>query len=141
MISKLLWPQRHGSRDRQLDMTPVRQELGYDDTTRLLLSDVALRNDLEHYNERLYRWHPQPVVVDMNIGAKSMFGITGVSHDDYARHFDPTTNTFSIRGKEVDLQELVTEVQSVKQGVAAALERRYEQRITGSQNSPYTPPP
>jgi hypothetical protein len=75
------------------------------------LKDRTLRDHLEHYDERLDDWQRTSKnrnIASDNIGPRG--AISGLSETDQMRWFDPTTNRFSFRGEEYDLQELATSV-------------------------------
>jgi hypothetical protein len=76
----------------------------------------TLRNNLEHYDERLKVWigkHGVDISIgDNNIGPKSALRITNLV---FVRHFDPTLNTFTFVDVDYDLGVLFDEVQRIKE--------------------------
>lgn len=87
-ISKTLW----GAGGRLVDSRgPVRKSLGVTDDSPLASTD--LRNHLEHFDERLDRWHERSErhnYADFVIGPKEST-IGGLEETDMFRQFDPAT--------------------------------------------------
>jgi hypothetical protein len=75
------------------------------------LKNRALRDHLEHYDERLDHWREtsknRNIVSDL-IGPKN--SIVGLAETDMMRWFDPSDNHFRFRGEEYDLQQLASSV-------------------------------
>ncbi len=85
-ISKLLWGSR-GKREKQ--RAELRASIGITDSSPL--RDVDLRNDFEHFDERLETWFaepPGPVLMMRNIGPPNM---VSPQPDKRFHHFDPAT--------------------------------------------------
>ncbi len=88
--------------------------LGVPDTS--IIHSRTLRNDFEHYDERLQTWLTKKGanvnVGDYNIGPKNAISIPGLV---YVRHYDPTSKTFTFVDDDHDLSVLVEEVKAVKE--------------------------
>ena len=109
-ISKSLWGQ--GGK-LAAERKPLRDSIGIDDTSPL--REVTMRNNFEHFDERLDRWWKQSARhnnVDMNIGPKDTM-IKGVDDIDMFRQFDPGTADITFWGQEFNTQQLVTEAQRI----------------------------
>jgi hypothetical protein len=74
------------------------------------LKNLDRRNDLEHHEERMDRWFPRNMTVDMLISRKDAQIVLGMGLDGFDRHFDPFTTDFSIRGQTVNLQAICDEL-------------------------------
>jgi hypothetical protein len=116
-ISKALWGQ---SGKLENDRKPIRDSIGIGDDSPL--RDVTMRNNFEHFDERLDRWWQQSTShnnLDLMIGPKNM--IAGADDMDKFRHFDPTTADIVFWGQEFNLQKLVGEVQRIFPSLAPAI--------------------
>ena len=109
-ISKSFWGQ--GGR-LAAERKPLRDSIGVDDTSPL--REVTMRNNFEHFDERLDRWWKQSARhhnVDMNIGPKGNM-IKGVDDIDMFRQFDPRTADVTFWGQEFNIKQLVAEVEKI----------------------------
>lgn len=124
MISKLLWVPK-GSRQRpKEDGEELRRALGMEDREWSLQSR-ALRDDLEHFDERIRKWHPEGGnIFDMCIGDQGAISAGSGVSIYFNRWFDPSTSVFEIRGTSINLQDLSEEVSEL----AEMSERRMRQR-------------
>lgn len=87
----------------------LKLEYGLDDSNPL--KNRALRDHLEHYDERLDHWRNNSVnrnIVSDTIGPPN--AIVGPAETDMMRWFDPTRKVFKFRGEEYDLQSIVTSI-------------------------------
>lgn len=127
MLSKLFWPPDRRMRPGS-DGVELRYLLGIDQNRDWLLRSRRLRDDLEHYEERIHSWHPQQRVIDMNVGPNDFIsfgeGVSVVMN----RHLDPETMMFSIRGETIDLQRLSNEVVEIRGNAQREMSRRSEAR-------------
>jgi hypothetical protein len=108
-VSKALWG---GGGKLAAQRKPLRDSIGITDTSPL--REVAIRNNFEHFDERLDRWWNESKKhnhSDMNIASKGM--ISGIDEIDRFRIFDPQTKDLTFWGQEFNLQALVTEAQAI----------------------------
>jgi hypothetical protein len=106
-IAKACWGQ--GGK-LAVERTDLRESLAVTDDSPL--SNTALRNHLEHYDERLDRWYRESTnhnYIDFFIGAR-VTAIGGADDKDIFRFFDPTTNEVIFWGEHYAIQPLVDEV-------------------------------
>lgn len=109
-ISRLLWSSaRRGS---------IKSEICCDLASVLeipnlpLLADRDLRNDLDHYDERLVSWIKEayPVrmsVSDLTVGDITVKGRPGTKH---LRHYDPSTTVYTFENHKTVLKDLRQEL-------------------------------
>lgn len=106
-ISKACW----GSGGKlAAERLSLRRSLALADNSPLANTD--LRNDLEHYDERLDRWYKNSArrnYADFNIGPRAT-AINGVDDGDIFRFFDPETSEVIFWGKNYAMQPLVDEI-------------------------------
>ena len=106
-IAKACW----GQGGRLADVrAPLRQSLSIMNDSPLANTD--LRNHLEHYDERLDRWHQNSsnhFYVDYGFGPRET-AIRGVPDSDIFRFFDPQTNEVIFWGEHYAMQPLVDAV-------------------------------
>jgi hypothetical protein len=109
-VSKLLW----GSKGRyEAERSNLRKRLGVPDDSAL--RDPDLRNDFEHFDERILCWSTNPNVpghyLGRNIGPRGSLihfadGVTDADIPAFG-HYDPDASTLSFWDHEVDLNALV----------------------------------
>ena len=107
--AKALWGQK-GKLDAE--RAPLRQSLNVDDTSAL--KDVDMRNNFEHYDERLDRWwneSPSHNHLDRMVGPPG--GGAGLDDLDRFRVYDPTTNDIVFWGERFNVQAIVTELERI----------------------------
>ncbi len=108
-ISKALW----GSGGKLADKRkPLRDSIGIEDCSPL--RDVAMRNNFEHFDERLDRWWAESenhTWADLNIGNRASFEVN--AEIDSFRIFDPRTTDITFWGERFNLQTLVIEVEKI----------------------------
>jgi hypothetical protein len=80
-----------------------------------LLRSIDIRNDFEHFDERLHEWaqgSKYRILVDRNIGFS---GSMNVGSDQYAymRNFDDTTFTITFWDHELDVNPTIEAVKSI----------------------------
>lgn len=79
---------------------------------------VKLRNDLEHFDERIDAWilsSERHNFVDMNIGDRSPLSIVGVDTRDFFRNLEGNILTFA--GRKYDLDELYNIILSLEKAL------------------------
>jgi len=82
------------------------------------LKNTHLRNMLEHYDEELYKWisgltsSSRGFIADFNIGIKSAFGLP--QGTIFVRHYDPTTEEFSILGDTLELHPMADAIRQIR---------------------------
>lgn len=107
--AKALWGQKGRLAAERANL---RQSLSVDDSSPLKLVDM--RNNFEHYDERLDRWwreSPQHNQLDRMIGPPDM--VVGIDDLDRFRVYDPTTNDIVFWGERFNVQAIATEVDRV----------------------------
>ncbi len=109
-ISKTLW----GAGGRLSEQrAELRASLGVDDESPLASTD--LRNHLEHFDERLDRWHAQSErhnFADFVIGPKQST-IVGMEETDMFRQFDPSSGQIIFWGERHDLLPIRDAIQTL----------------------------
>lgn len=106
-ISKAFWGQGGKFAEQR---KPLRDSVGVADTSPL--RQVVMRNNFEHFDERLDRWWKESKrhnFSDLNIGLI----IAGIDEIDSFRNFDPKSTDLSFWGQKFNLQELINEVRSI----------------------------
>jgi hypothetical protein len=111
--SKLLW----GSRTEEaLEVRrQLRESVGVTDESPL--SSRRLRNDFEHFDERLERWFGQSQdhnYIGRNIGDPEGIVVVGRGvPDDKFGHFDPSTTIVSFWEQSASLRDIVSEAERI----------------------------
>ena len=108
-ISKALWGQ--GGK-LEVERKPLRDSIGVGDDSPL--REVTMRNNFEHFDERLDRWNKESKrhnIGDILIGDKA--GFSGLEDIEKFRHFDPKTTNIIFWSQEFNLQNLVNEAQEL----------------------------
>ncbi len=108
-VSKALWGQGGKlANERKL----LRDSIGIGEDSPL--REVAMRNNFEHFDERIDRWWKQSThhnSIDLMIGPGS--AIVGVADIDRFRAFDPMTAKMNFWGQDFNIQGIVDEVQKI----------------------------
>lgn len=108
-ISKALW----GQRGKYTELRkPLRDSLAIDDASPL--RKVTMRNNYEHFDERLDKWwneSPRHNMMDLGIMPRS--AVQGIDPIDWFRFFDPITGDFTFWSEDFNAQDLVSEVQRI----------------------------
>jgi hypothetical protein len=102
-ISKALWGA--GGKFAE-ERKPLRQSLGVEDTA--IFRDVAMRNNFEHYDERLDRWWETSEHhnhLDMSVLPPG--SVSGLAEIDIFRVFDPSTGDVVFWGQRFSLNDLL----------------------------------
>ncbi|MBB5217181.1 hypothetical protein [Parapusillimonas granuli] len=122
-ISRLLWPgnKQKSARKQRAEALRLLLDLPADDH---LLSDRTLRDDLEHFDERLDRWTTSSDAAPDYW--QDCIGSWDVPHQQYGvkernvmRHFDPSTQIFRFQGRPWNIPEMIDAVQALQHCVDA----------------------
>lgn len=128
-ISKALW----GAKDkhekvRELRRKPLRDSIGISDDSPL--RQVKMRNNFEHYDERLDTWWEKSTnhnYADLSIisasGGPVRPGSGLLADSDRFREFDPATTDLVFWGQKFHLDELVDEVTKIIPRLQAEVEK------------------
>jgi hypothetical protein len=110
-VSKLLW----GSKEKiSVQRRPLRDSLDIKENS--LLRSRALRNDFEHYDERVETWASVPdrkFFIDSNSATIKVIGLE-INQDDYFRNFDTNRMAITFQGKAYELQPIIDELIEVQ---------------------------
>ena len=109
-ISRALWGQRGKS---ATERAPLRDSIAIGDDSPL--KHVAMRNNFEHFDERLEKWWKESARhnhVDLYIGPRNRTMI-GLEEIDQFRSFDPETSNITFWGQEFNLTKIVDEVRRI----------------------------
>jgi hypothetical protein len=121
-VSRILWPPTRSKATAMKRGERLRTALGVADTH--VLRSRALRDHLEHFDERIDRWSQETIhgaLIDLHVGPASLIGGAAVGRGDFLRVYEPDRNVFTFRGEEFDLRPLATGLEEVK---GAALKRQ-----------------
>jgi len=103
-ISKIFWPTSNRPRAKRRG-NYLRNSLTLSNTHPL--SKMALRNHLEHFDDRLDEWaenNKRSWIADEIVGAPSMLG--SFDSSEIFRLFDPNTSSFIFRGEVYNIQDI-----------------------------------
>jgi hypothetical protein len=109
-ISKALWGKGGGKEGKGEERRPLRESIGVADDSPL--RRIAIRDDFEHFDERLTRWWEQSTshnYADLNLGDIRM-AIKGISDQDTFRCFNPQTGEVMFWGTDFNLKLVITEI-------------------------------
>ncbi|MFC2034166.1 hypothetical protein ACFLTT_02015 [Chloroflexota bacterium] len=110
-ISKAFWGTKG---KRNLERKALSDSIGVTNTSPL--HEVYMRNNFEHFDERLDRWWKDSShhnYIDLNIMPRSAIG--GVDDNDIFRMFDPTTTDLIFWSERFNIQAIVNEIQRILQ--------------------------
>lgn len=117
-ISQLLWPGIHVKTRRKVRAQELRSLLHLSDEENVL-SRRDLRNDLEHFDERLDCWADR--VENPRDFWQDFIGSWDVPVEQFKakpinvmRHFDPDTRTFRFQGKPWNIPEIVEHIKALR---------------------------
>ena len=108
-LAKALWGQK-GKLEEQ--RRPLRESLGVADDSPL--RHVDMRNNFEHYDERIDRWwreSPNHLHLDKMMGSPSEVG--GLTDIDMFRVYDPSARSIVFWGESFELQPIAAEVERI----------------------------
>ena len=108
-ISKAFWGQ--GGRFAE-QRKALRDSVGVSDDSALRY--VVMRNNFEHFDERLDRWWKESKrhnYSDLNIMPAD--AIAGIDETDSFRNFDPKSTDLSFWGQTFNLQDLINAVRTI----------------------------
>lgn len=120
-VSKLLWgsnEKQNHSRKKLRESLKVREDS--------ILFSKTLRNDFEHYDERIERWFKESErrnYIDSNIGPTGF--IAGADPSDFLRNYDTTLNAVTFKGTVYELQPIVDELLTLNMVVKKVINNRY----------------
>lgn len=118
-ISKALWGQ--GGR-LATQRQALRDSIGISDDS--VLRQVTMRNNFEHFDERLDRWFAESTrhnMGDILVGPANM--ISGLEEIEKFRHYNPAEHKLIFWGQEFDIQELISEVDKIHRRLQAELDK------------------
>lgn len=95
---------------REAEREPLRRKFQVADDSPL--KDTDLRNDFEHFDERLEAWvaeHPGGNYVGRNIGSPTDIHIEGEPEHQRFQHFDPATGIVTFWAHSVSLGHVLDE--------------------------------
>lgn len=119
VISRLLWPARtgRGAVDRNQRAEELRDLLGLPASSHLL-SDRALRDGLEHFDERLDTWTSRKQASrdywQDFIGPWEVLQTYGAEDHNVMRHYDPGTHCFRFQDKSIHVPTLGQAVRALQ---------------------------
>jgi hypothetical protein len=108
-VSKALWGQGGKFEKKR---RALRDSIGVDNNSPL--KQVTMRNNFEHFDERLDQWWKQSKrhnYIDLNLMSRP--GIIGANKIDCFRTFDPSSSTLTFWSQDFNLKELMDEVQKI----------------------------
>lgn len=114
-LSKMFWGSGRTEAEREAkeaEREPLRDSLGVGDESPL--RDRGLRNDFEHFDERVEKWFASSEhrnYMGRSIGPPNM--IVGLATGDRFQQFDHTTGSVAFWDHEVSLNAIVAEVQRI----------------------------
>lgn len=130
IVSKILWPETSVSKHEKKKVGPanvkvleairnergprLREELKIKEG--LKIENKSLRNDLEHYDERIEAWYlasPRKNSIDMTLLSRS--AVAGFDVWDFRRNFDPSTMSFLIEGNDYNFHAMGLELADIYQ--------------------------
>jgi hypothetical protein len=128
-VSKLIWGAPGKSAHQQWRaerITALPSVLGLDNTSPLHSRDM--RNNLEHFDDRLDIWANaaagRGTPIDMKIGRVGGFHASDLPPEVYFRQYDHLQKIMRFFNEEIDMQALVTELTRV-----AALAKQISERL------------
>jgi hypothetical protein len=110
---------------------PLRDSIGVTDASPLC--DMSMRNNYEHFDERLDRWWRESAnhnSMDFSIGGPRVIGLDPI---EMFRHFDPVTTELGFWGETFNVQALVNEVQRILPTVTLEASKPHWERPTDEQ--------
>lgn len=112
-VSRLFWPP--GPRDKAARARCDRRGLALQQATALNgvqdhpVRARALRNHIEHFDERLDDWAEQSQnrnIIFHYVGPRSGIAGDGIGDGDIVHHYDPSAKVYAFRGEKFDIQAL-----------------------------------
>lgn len=137
-VSKLLWGQGATHNRRRARLRELLQV-----SNESILSDRDIRNDLEHFDDRLETWAKRTEhynILDRFVGPVSAFGdLFGdlFGPNDCLRAYDPNAKTLTFAGNSLDIQA-VTDALATLEPLARALAMGSSATILGGWQAPPT---
>lgn len=112
IVSKILWPTRDGDPQRGQELRRM-----LDVSEESSLRSRAVRNSLEHVDERLEAWdaeYPDGPFVDTYIGDPAHAPGTPLPPEAYLRAFDPEAQVLMFRGDRIELAPIISELRHLQ---------------------------
>jgi hypothetical protein len=109
-ISKALWGVKN--KKPKFDRKALRDSIGITDESPL--NDATMRNNFEHFDERLEKWWESSKdhnTIDLSVVPRS--AISGIEPINWFRNYDPTTTDVTFWSEDFNLQALVNEVKRI----------------------------
>jgi hypothetical protein len=106
---------------------PLRQSIGIDDSSPL--KDTAIRNDFEHFDDRLDQWWEKSSshsYIDMNIADVPIGSIASAPEIDVFRNFNSSTGELTFWGNRYNIPAIMAEVRRIMPLVATEAEKPYQ---------------
>lgn len=106
-ISKTLWGQ---GRSQTEERKPLRESIDVSNDSPL--RRILIRNDFEHFDERLTRWWEESAshnCIDLNIGPVRT-ATKGFSEIDTFRNFNPASGEVMFWGTDFNINSIISEV-------------------------------
>jgi hypothetical protein len=133
IVSKILWPEPRVSKHERSKVGPanvkalevirtkrgpqLRKELKIKEG--LKIESKSLRNDLEHYDERIEAWYlasPRKNSMDWSLISRS--AVAGLDPWDFRRNFEPATTSFLLEGNDYNLHAMGLELVDIYQSAS-----------------------
>lgn len=90
----------------------LRKELKIEGEWKIEKKD--LRDDLEHYDERIEAWYlSSPLRNSIDLALLSRSAVSGFDPMDFRRNFDPSSMSFLIEGNDHDFHAMVDELSDI----------------------------
>lgn len=121
-VSKLLWTSGTSKKTGVERGRYLRNSLAVDQDSPL--HDRTLRNNFEHFDERLDAWTAAAHLggfVDSNVGPRGM--IRGTTPASYLRNYETDVATLTFKGESLELKPLVQALVEIHEKAAAELGR------------------
>jgi len=109
-ISKIFFPSDKGSRHKRRGRQLRKAFKVADDSP---LQNRALRNAIEHLDERIDDWFHDSVTRHLGDRCIGRIEAFPMSASEMLRHYDPTTNIVSVAGEQLDLNALLAEIRAI----------------------------
>jgi hypothetical protein len=126
-ISKSLWGGK-GKFEIERARKPLRDSIGITDDSPL--REVKMRNNFEHYDERLEKWWK--TTTNRNYADLSILSVSGgpirhglISETDRFREYDPVTTELVFWGQKFNLNDLVQEVSKIMPKLEVEVQKPY----------------
>jgi hypothetical protein len=130
--SKILWGSGQARKKVAERRKPLRELVGIDDSS--VLNSTDLRNDFEHFDERIERRFGADVggaFIGRNIGGPvAIFSMSGKPADLFG-HYDPTTGIVQFWDNSVHIPKLIDAARELSTRITPAIHQVRRSRIAG----------